>query len=180
MVTVSAPSSTATSPRKIAPYRPVRMPIDRNRWPKGAKASSPNPMLMGIVTTAATRPPVRSPRRLLFQLLGKTVNADWLAGGTMTEYYAKWHATTCPWPTSLNCGSEAGSVQTAGRPLSLYSGQRGAQRQPLTGCAQSNTPQLRRPSGSAVAARAARLTSVCCLVPHGEPSGALLGEHRVT
>src|SRR5258707_5070516 len=74
MVTVRAPSSSAASPRKIAPYRPVRMPIGRNRSPKGAKASSPKPMLMGIVTTAATRPPVRSPRRLLFQLPGKTAN----------------------------------------------------------------------------------------------------------
>src|SRR5260221_13037781 len=105
------------------------MPIDRNRSPKGAKASSPNPMLMGIVTTAATRPPVRSPRRLLFQLLGKTVNADWLAGGTMTEYYAKWHATTCPCPTSLSCGSEAGAVHTAGRALSFVTRQRGAKQQ---------------------------------------------------
>src|SRR5712691_8328666 len=76
MVTVRAPSSSATSPTKIAPYRPVRMPIDRNRSPKGAKASSPKPMLMGIVTTAATTPPVRSPRRLLFQLPGKTANAE--------------------------------------------------------------------------------------------------------
>src|SRR6266540_2192769 len=81
MVTVRAPSKSATSPRKIAPYRPVRMPIDRNRSPKGAKASSPKPMLMGIVTTAATRPPVRSPRRLLFQLPGKTANAESPARG---------------------------------------------------------------------------------------------------
>src|SRR5260221_11575370 len=120
------------------------MPIDRNRSPKGAKASSPNPMLMGIVTTAATRPPVRSPRRLLFQLLGKTVNADWLAGGTMTEYYAKLHATTCPCPTSLSCGSEAGAVQTAGRPLSLYNRERGAERQPPARSSQANTPPMRR------------------------------------
>src|SRR5882672_1901580 len=81
MVTVRAPSSSATSPTKIAPYRPVRIPIDRNCSPKGAKASSPKPMLMGIDTTAATRPPVRSPRRLLFQLPGKTENADSPARG---------------------------------------------------------------------------------------------------
>src|SRR5882757_222950 len=127
MVTVRAPSSTATNPRKIAPYRPVR-----------------------------------TPRRLLFQLLGKTVNADWLSGGTMTEYYAKWHATTCPCPTSLNCGSEAGSVQMAGRPLSLYSGQRGAKRQPLAGCSKSNTPQVRR-SRSTATLVTRRVTSVVCL-----------------
>src|SRR5882672_11379976 len=76
MVTVRAPSSSATTPRKIAPYRPVRIPIDRNRSPKGAKASSPKPMLMGIVNTAAMTPPVRSPRRLLVQLPGKTANAE--------------------------------------------------------------------------------------------------------
>src|SRR6266480_547121 len=76
MVTVRAPSSSATTPRKIAPYRPVRIPIDRNRSPKGAKASSPKPMLMGIVNTAALTPPVRSPRRLLVQLPGKTANAE--------------------------------------------------------------------------------------------------------
>src|SRR6266496_976304 len=81
MVTVRAPSSSATSPRKIAPYRPVRIPIDRNRSPKGAKASNPKPMLMGIVTTAATKPPLRSPRRLLFQLPGKTANAESPARG---------------------------------------------------------------------------------------------------
>src|SRR5882672_2046257 len=80
MVTVRAPSSSATTPRKIAPYRPVRIPIDRNRSPKGAKASSPKPMLMGIVNTAAMTPPVRSPRRLLFQLPGKTANTRALDG----------------------------------------------------------------------------------------------------
>src|SRR5882724_1855355 len=80
MVTVRAPSSSATTPRKIAPYRPVRIPIDRNRSPKGAKASSPKPMLMGIVNTAAMTPPVRSPRRLLVQLPGKTANTRALDG----------------------------------------------------------------------------------------------------
>src|SRR5256885_582338 len=40
------------------------------------------------------------------------------AGARCITLYAKWHATTCPCPTSLNCGSDAGSVQTAGRPLS--------------------------------------------------------------
>src|SRR6266516_5997200 len=99
MVTVRAPSSSATTPRKIAPYRPVRNPIDKNRSPKGAKASSPKPMLMGIVTTAATRPPVRSPRRLLVQLPGKTANAeppargaDCPACGSLDRSFA---STTC-------------------------------------------------------------------------------------
>src|SRR6266702_99037 len=105
MVTVRAPSSSATSPRKIAPYRPVRIPIDRNRSPKGAKASSPKPMLIGIDTTAATKPPVRSPRRLLVQLPRKTANAeppargvDCSARGSSDRSLA---STTCFCPIAL-------------------------------------------------------------------------------
>src|SRR5258708_131257 len=40
MVTVRAPSSRATSPTKMAPYTPVRMPIERNSSPEGAKAGA--------------------------------------------------------------------------------------------------------------------------------------------
>src|ERR1700704_5963879 len=105
MVTVRAPSNSATSPRKIAPYRPARIPIDRNRSPKGAKASSPKPMLMGIVNTAATRPPVRSPQRLLFQLPGKTANAEPPARGTDCSARGSsdrsFASTTCFCPTTL-------------------------------------------------------------------------------
>src|SRR4051812_25246960 len=47
------------------------MPIGRKRSPKGANASRPKPMLMGMDTTAATRPPLISPRRFARQLRGK-------------------------------------------------------------------------------------------------------------
>src|SRR3954469_5053590 len=48
------------------------MPMGRKRSPNGANARMPKPMLIGMETTAATRPPATSPGTCARQLRGKS------------------------------------------------------------------------------------------------------------